>query len=410
MDAEFTVKTFSAYLKDLGSEDSGSTFNLAKACAFGAIRLQLDINPPSQETLDECLLIGLRNLARQSQHISHVVAALQLLLQFGTQWDGSTLFDMQRTPYQIICQCPSDPYELLDKMIKSSGKQLMNQYDYFGCTAVMYAVHNKNFECLSCLIAHGANLNRGSYLECNNMRTPLIDAIRAHSSSPSPITRDILNLLLENGVNVNTPCYLRRSPIEYALDYNSSYCIKKIILNQDISVSKWFPKAASKISIDMLGYLLDLGINKNSTDSSGKNALYHAICSSDITVVQYLLEAGVKITSKREPHWDQDETFFSWILVQQKSLQWNSCLQAISLEKLDVVQLLEKYDQQSFKSIEALQCAVRKSSLKMVNYLLSKYKYPLNMEYLSEKWDTYHTILTEACKPHQLEMVEMVVG
>ena len=30
MDAEFTVESFSAYLKDLNSEDNDSTFNLSK--------------------------------------------------------------------------------------------------------------------------------------------------------------------------------------------------------------------------------------------------------------------------------------------------------------------------------------------------------------------------------------------
>ena len=405
MDAEFTAKTFNTYLKDLGNDDSGSTFCMSKACAFGAIRLQLDINPPSQETLDECLLIGLRNLATQSQHISHVVAALQLLLQFGAKWNGSTLFDILITPYHIICHCSSDPYELLDMMIKSSGGKLMNKTDSSGCTAVMYAVHYKNVECLRCLIDQGADLNLGSDYGNNNMTTPLIDAIRAYSSSRSPISRDILNLLLENGVDVNKSCYLRRSPIEYAIDCNSIYCAKKIILNgaQLNFVSEWFPIAASKTSIDMLRYLIDFGIDKNCTDLLGKNVLYHAISSGDITVIRYLLEAGVTIsTIKKQPD-------FHMMYMQQDPLQWNSCLQAISLEKLDVVQLLEKYDQQSFQSFEALQCAVRKSSLEMVNYLLSKYKYPINMEYLSWRGHTYHTILTEACHPYQLEMVSLLM-
>ena len=409
MDAEFTVESFRAYLQDLGSEDGGRTFCLTKASGFGAIRLHLNINPPSQETLDECLLVGLRNLGTQTQHISHVVAALQLLLQLGAKWDGSTLADMQ-TPYHIICQCPSDPYELLDMIIQSSKENLVNEKDYFGCTAVMYAVHNKNFECLRCLVAHGADLNIGNSFRYNNMTTPLIDAIRAHSSSPSPITRDILNLLLESAVDVNKPCHFGITPIKHAMNSNHMYCAKKIILYdaQINFVSIWF-LAVSKASIDMLGFLLDLGIDKNCINSSGQNALYRAIFSGDITVIRYLLEAGVTITTKRKQPLYWVVTDLRTMNMQQHSLQWNACMPAISREMLDVVQLLEKYDQQTFQSIKTLQYAVSKRSLKIVNYLLSKYKYPLNMEYLDEEGGTYYTIITEACHSRQLGMVTLLM-
>ena len=100
MDKEFTVESFSAFLKDLNNEDDDSTFNLSKTGDSGAIRLQLNTNPPAQKTLDECLLIGLISLSIQHQHIAFVVAALNLLLQLGAKWDSSTLFDLQETPYQ----------------------------------------------------------------------------------------------------------------------------------------------------------------------------------------------------------------------------------------------------------------------------------------------------------------------
>ena len=98
---------------------------------------------------------------------------------------------------------------------------------------------------------------------------------------------------------------------------------------------------------------------------------------------------------------------------------YNPCLQAISMERLDVVQLLDKYEQQTFQSIGALKCAVRKNSLELVNYLLSKYTYPLNIEYIrnthidrhtiQETWNCSQTIITEACKPHQLKMVTLLM-
>ena len=100
MEAHFTAEIFRAYLKQPqpGSEDDKSGFTLSKAGALDELRLQLDTNPPSQKSLGECLLIGLSSLSSSwNQHSS--LAALELHLQFGAKWDGSTSLD-------IIC--PSD--------------------------------------------------------------------------------------------------------------------------------------------------------------------------------------------------------------------------------------------------------------------------------------------------------------
>ena len=405
MHVEFTVESFSTYINDLDSEGSGST-----------LRLQLDTNPPSQEILDECLLIGLRSLSSQNQHISQVVAALQLLLQLGAKWDCSTLLGLRRTPYHIICQCPSDPYELLDKILRSSGGKLVNESDSSGCTAVMHAVHNKNIKSLRCLIDHGADLNLLCNLRDTGMTTALIQAIRQHALSPFPITRDILNLLLDNGVDVNGHS-LVRSPIEYAIYYNSFECFHKLVQKDaqfDLK-GMWFV-AASNRCIDILKFLISIGISKNVTDSFGRNALHHAVCSGDINVIRYLLEIGVSIITigKRL----QDRLCLFMIDTDMTDDVWymyNPCLQAISMERLDVLQLLEKYEQQMFQSIEALKCAVRRNSLKMVNYLLNKHTYPLNIEYrdtdtdiMGRAWHWTQTIITEACEPHKLEMVTLL--
>ena len=81
------------------------------------------------------------------------------------------------------------------------------------------------------------------------------------------------------------------------------------------------------------------------------------------------------------------------------------------MEKLDVVQVLENYEQQTFQSIEALKCVVRKKNFKMVKYLLSRYNYPLNVEY--QRLNTSRTILTEVCtevcSPGQLDMIFLLM-
>ena len=405
MDVEFTVESFSAYLKDLSSEGSGSRF-----------RQQLNINPPSKKILDECLLIGLRSLSSQNQHISQIVAALELLLQFDAKWDCSTLLDKQRTPYHIICQCPNDSYDLLDKMIRSSGKKLVNEQDCSGCTAVMYAVHNKNIESLRCLIVHGADLNLLCNLRDIGMTTALIQAIRAHALGPSTVTREIFHLLLESGVDINGPNPVR-SPIEYAIDYNSIECFQRLVQKDaQFNLKRMWFLAASNRSIDILRSLINLGISKDGIDSFGRNALHNAVCSGHITVIRYFLELGVAITTigrRQHRRLCYEETRSPMMSTDKRDnlrYMYNPCLQAISMERLDVVQLLEKYEHQTFQSIGALKCAVRKNSLKLVNYLLSKYTYPLNIEYMhkQESWNFYQTVITEACKPHQLEIVTLL--
>ena len=408
MSAESTVEDISLYIKDLNNGSSEGTLSLFQDCILDALRLRLESNPASQETLDTCLQIGLRYIPTQSQQLSHGVDAVGLLVQFGAKWDGSTVFQMQRTPFHIISTCSNDRHELLNWMIICSEKKLLNERDSSGCTAVMYAVHNSNLQCLRCLIAYGADLNLGSDIAYHVMTTPLVDAMLAYSSNPSSITRDILTLLLENGVNVNKSCQNGFAPIEYAINCNSIDCVMGLVLHgAQFELSPMWFLAASNRSVEVLEYLLELGVNNTCTDSFGRNALYYAVCTGDINVILYLLQMKVPITTTAKQFFENLTSLprlsainDMYMHIQQNPAEWNPCVQAIAQDKIDVVQLLEHYEQHSFQSIEALKCAVRMNSLKMVNYLLSKYKYPfINIEYKypNQGWHTYHTIITEAC-------------
>ena len=133
-------------------------------------------------------------------------------------------------------------------------------------------------------------------------------------------------------------------------------------------------------------------------------------------MIRYLLELGVAITTigrRQHRRLCYEEIRLSMMDTDKRDdlrYMYNPCLQAICMERPDVVQLLEKYEHQTFQSIDALKCAVRKNSLKMVNYLLSKYTYPLNIEYMHIQESSHfcQTIVTEACKPHKQEMVTLL--
>ena len=489
MGSESTVEDISTHLNAICAGVRKSTSSLFRDYILDALRMQLKSKPASQETLDVCLQIGLNYIQTPSQQLCHGIAAVGVLVQFGAQWDdctlfnmdktpyhiicqcpgdhhdvlnlminsfgkkslhvqdllgctavmyaiqnmnfeclrcliahgvkwdSSTLFHMEKTPYHIICQCPGDHHDVLDLMIKSFGKKSLNVKDFPGCTAVMYAVHTRNFECLRCLIAHGADVNLGNDFKCNKMTTPLIDAIHADSASrySTCVTRNTFNLLLESGVDINQTCCNGNLPIRHAIHHNNIYCVRELVQNGVQLSQAWFYAAIEK-NINVLGYLLELRVDKNCIDLHGRNVLWHAVNGGNIGVIGYLLEAGVTLpTNVKQQYdlirdmrtaWSKDITYMD---VKHNATQWNPCMLATALEKLDVAQLLEKYKQDSFQSIEYLKCAVRNNSLKMVKYLLSKYTYSLNMEYWSEEGNTYHTVLTEACHPYQLEMVALLM-
>ena len=74
---------------------------------------------------------------------------------------------------------------------------------------------------------------------------------------------------------------------------------------------------------------------------------------------------------------------------EQEGRMYDPCMVASQENLLQVVKLLEEYVSQTFKCMTALRHAVIQRSVDVVNYLLSKYKYPLNDNYATEYWPNY---------------------
>ena len=395
----------------LEDQDIDRTETLFKACVFkgehNALRLHL-ANSPLQHNmiLDKQLVYGMSCLRVNAPQLPGTVVALELLLQFGAKWDSR----MYGSPYHKLSQCFGDHHQLLNSMIKLCGVKLLNVLDREGFTAVKHAVNSGNVECLKCLIAYNANLN------IRWITTPLIDSILLQCATfpcaPGAMKR-IFDLLLASGADINQPCNIGLSPIKYAVDYRSVYCAEKLTqrgaqfdLAKDNGKHLWF-FAASYGSVGILKYLIEIGLDKTCTDMLGRNALHYAISRGDVTVCRYLLEAGATLPTSITKECNQ--VFYIKYPCDRPLDEFaDPYLQAISL---DLVQLLERYNCPTFQSIKALRCVVQQNHLKIVEYLLRTYKYPLNTEYILADGisDFYHTILTEACELNQVEMVALLM-
>ena len=419
------------------TDDSTDTLSLLQACIssweFNAVNAYLKSNKLRRGTLDGCLqyifkedqenytmikssvMEAIREGIISTNYINESgriypssplrsVETIKLLLQLGAKWSYNVQLKDLITPYHIICRSTKDNSELLDLMIESTGRRFLNTKDSTECTPLMYAVRQGNINCVKSLITHGADVNVGnkklkdeSFIaatDANSYRemclvNPLIESIMLlyPSSKHSSVHMiGIFDLLLENGVDINTSGCDNRTPLMYAAAVGSTYCSSK---------------------------LTEKGARHDRADDCGRSVMYWAVVGGNISTIHYLLQKGVTVENFREVpqenlcHLCEINTGFS-----EDMLKTDPCMKAVWMDKVDVVQLIDEHRNQAFQSFAYLPCAVMGNSGRVLKYLLSKHNYPLNHEYVvgddghGEK--CYKTLLVEACTK-SVELVRLLL-
>ena len=404
---------------ELPTRSTTNTQTFLETCVFDADHKELEehlVNnyQVEQSDLDRCLLRGLRTVPRMARELSQVAPALTLLVESGAKWNSDAMLAEQKTPLHIICESRDDHHDLLDLMIKSSQETIIDAQDIQRCTALMRAVENANINCVKCLIANRADLNIGSeiYPESAASETksfaPIMKAIlmlSCPSKYSSVILTDIFDLLVTAAVDQNKNYFRKYTDfILYALYKDNVNCVKKLInigAPLDVIFSGAFyvwELVARQGDVGLLKCMFNRGIDKDTTNQDGASVLFWVVRSGNIEAVRYLLDLGAVIpTYSSEVCVTQcKDCKENKLILDDGSGLKDPCLLAIYKDKVAIVKLLDEYGSQSCKSFIALRCAVKCGSVDVGSYLLNKYRYPLNMEYIiKDSGKRIFTLLSE---------------
>ena len=201
-----------------------------------------------------------------------------------------------RTP--LVCASNLDNEEMvnlllyngadINKLDKERGESALHRAAYSGCGMI-----------IDLLLEKGADIN----IKSLSGKTPL-------HVSVSDFTHDSMETLLEHGAEIDAEDNSGRTPLMYAvkrLDHNKIKCL----LNHGADVTKFDKNGKNLISlvfenwedfgqehIDMIAYLIDIGVDCNIKTKDGRDLLHKATEIMSIPLMTMLLEKGFEVNSK----------------------------------------------------------------------------------------------------------------
>ena len=169
-------------------------------------------------------------------------------------------------------------------------------------------------------------------------------------------------------------------------------------------------------NVKLLKYMINHGIDKNCTDTDGQSLLTLTIKSGKAEAVRYLLDIGVTVP-KHDLQSDFelckkcgknalliDSNFFRICVLDPRA-------RAIRMDNPEIVEVLIDHGNQSCISFNALALAVRLSSVKVVEYLLNTYRYPINCKYIwADSERSYKTLISEHNKKHSIGIAKILLA
>ena len=189
----------------------------------------------------------------------------------------------------LITACVYGNYNIVEFLIKEKNANI-NLKDKQGMNAFHHCCDKKNIDLIELLYNNGADINS----ICNNGSTPLHWA--CDSSSP-----DIAMKLIDMGADIHHEDNEGRTPLIWAIDRNHNDLVKELIRKgADINVVDRYKKTALHWScvrenIELIRLLLSKGLDINDRDVNGITALNIAVDANRIDIVEILLDNGADV-------------------------------------------------------------------------------------------------------------------
>ena len=391
-----------------------------------AFKLYFESHPIHPTWVIKSLHHAVELLTSQDRTLSDITPTVRILLKNGVK---NSFSNNDFEPCHVVCGAVGDHYELLELMIKELEASVINAVDRLGTTPLMCAVQNENLKCVETLIANGADVNITSQRGRYTLVSPLIGSImklQISQHSSYKVMMDIFDLLLDSGADVNQHCpRFGRTPIMYAALVGIANCVRKLIQKgaQLDATDKFedntaWSLAAWKGGVEVLKcFLEEGGIDKNSIDKRGWSILRWAVQSMDVQTVSYLLSLGVTITTYTSPTCVElcriCTNNLTCYYIDEKQQCTDPYMAAIRWNLPKIVKLMDEYGCQLYKSTETLHHAIRMRSVAVVDYLLCKHKYPLNVEYIEKdernNLELNQSFIIKSCQKNSVQMAKLLL-